>query len=202
LVTITGDDPAVAATIATNVATAASYDARSVLLVDSELSADLVGSLLRVRGSRGLAEILSGSTDWTEAIASATIGRDRMLDVITSGRAGEPVGGYDPAPVRYHLARVARRYDLVVLVAPPAQVRRGADSILPAPDVIYCATLGRTPLHELGATVASLRGSGVRVHGVVLWDAGPPDIEGTSPMYDQADSGASLPISASHSADG
>jgi hypothetical protein len=101
--------------------------------------------------------------------------------------------------MRYRLAQVARRYDLVVLVAPPAHVRRGAASILPTPDVIHCATVGATSLDDLGASVTALRGAGARVRGAVLWNAGPPVIDATSAFDIEQDPRATLPISVGRS---
>jgi tyrosine-protein kinase Etk/Wzc len=177
LVTVSGDETAVAATVAANLAAASTYDARSTLLVDAELSGCAVASVLRVRADPGLADVLAGRVDWTEAVISATIGRERSLDVIPSGAQAEPNDGFDAEPTRHALARIARRYDLVVILAGPAHIRRGDGSILPAPDLIYCARIGHTTIKALRAGADALRGAGARIHGLVLWDADVPLIE-------------------------
>ena len=177
LVTVSGDDTAIAATVAANLAAAATYDARSTLLVDAELSACAISSVLRVRAEPGLGDVLAGRVDWTEAVVAATIGRERTLDVIPSGLCGEPEDPFDAAPTRHALARIARRYDLVVLLAGPNHVRRGDASILPAPDLIYCAQVGYTTLAALRAGAIALRGGGARIRGLVLWNADVPLIE-------------------------
>ena len=174
LLTVSADDTAIAATVAANLAAAATYDARSTLLVDAELSACAVSSILGVRPEPGFGDVLSGRVDWTEAVVPATIGRERALDVIPSGLCGEPADGFDPEPTRHSLARIARRYDLVVLLVGPQHIRQGDRSILPAPDLIYCARIGHTTLHALRAGTQALRGSGARIHGIVLWDADVP----------------------------
>ena len=174
LLTVSSDDTAIAATVAANLAAAATYDARSTLLVDAELSACAVSSILGVRPEPGFGDVLSGRVDWTEAVVPATIGRERALDVIPSGLCGEPADGFDPEPTRHSLARIARRYDLVVLVVGPQHIRQGDRSILPAPDLIYCAQVGHTTVDALRAGTAALRGAGARIRGLVLWKAEVP----------------------------
>ena len=174
LVTVCGDDTAISATVAANLAAAATHDARSTLLVDAELSACAVSSVLRIRAEPGFGDVLAGRVDWTEAVVPATIGRERVLDVIPSGTCGEPDGEFDAAPTRHSLLRIARRYDLVVLLVTPKHVLKGGGSILPAPDIIYCARVGHTTVAELRAQTATLHGAGGRILGMVLWDAEVP----------------------------
>ena len=197
LVTVSGDETAIAATVAANLAAAATYDARSTLLVDAELSACAVSSVLRIRAEPGLGDVLTGRVDWTEAVVPATIGRDRAIDVIPSGTCGEPEGEFDAEPTRHALARMARRYDLVVLVAGPTHVMRGDGSILPAPDLIYCARIGHTTIAALRERAEELRGGGARILGLVLWDADVPLIESRDTAAARARTQDPVPLSAS-----
>ena len=177
LVTVSGDTTSITATVAANLAAAATYDARSTLLVDAELSACAISSILGVRPEPGFGDLLSGRVDWTEAVVPAMIGRERALDVIPSGLCGEPADGFDAAPTRHSLARIARRYDLVVLMVGPQHVRQGDGSILPAPDLIYCARIGDTAIEALSQGTQELRGAGARIRGLVLWNAEVPLIQ-------------------------
>jgi Mrp family chromosome partitioning ATPase len=199
LITVSGDEIEIAATVAANLAAAATYDARSTLLVDAGLSACAVSSVLRVRAEPGLGDVLAGRVDWTEAVVPATIGRERALDVIPSGTCGEPDGGFDAEPTRHALARIARRYDLVVLVADPAHVRRGDGSILPAPDLIYCARIGHTTIDGLRDGAEALRGAGARIRGLVLWDADVPLIESRDTAAARARTEGTIPLTAERS---
>ena len=92
IVTITGDDPGIVATVAANLAASAAYEARSTLLVDVDPTTCSVASVLRIRPDPGLSGIITGSATWPEAIVPTTIGRDRPLDVLPSGtrRSGLP----------------------------------------------------------------------------------------------------------------
>ena len=179
LVTVTGEESDLVAVIGANLAAAAAYDARSTLLVDADLTTSGgVAGVMRLHHGLGLAGVLTGALDWAEAIASTVIGRDRTLDVIPAGVAAGPRVRPSPANAdqRRELARLARRYDLTVVVAPFEHARNVATSVLPSPDVLVVARVAHTPLARLGAIVDDLRSGGLSVHGIVLWDAPLPAI--------------------------
>ncbi len=178
IVTITGDDPGIVATVASNLAASAAYEARSTLLVDVDPTTCSVASVLRIRPDPGLSGIVTGSATWPEAIVPTTIGRDRPLDVLPSGtrRAGLPEPN-TVEEVRKELARMQRRYDFIIIAAPTSYVQRSASSIIPSPDVILCARIAHTTVGGLKTAVDSLRGADMRIHGLVLWDAEMPQLE-------------------------
>src|SRR6202140_2497431 len=178
IVTITGDDPGIVATVAANLAASAAYEARSTLLVDVDPTTCSVASVLRIRPDPGLSGIITGNATWPEAIVPTTIGRDRPLDVLPSGtrRSGLP----EPSvveEVRKELTRMQRRYDFIIIAAPTSYVQRSASSIIPAPDVILCARIAHTTVGGLKSAVDSLRGADMRIHALVLWDAEMPQLE-------------------------
>jgi Mrp family chromosome partitioning ATPase len=178
IVTITGDDPGIVATIAANLAASAAYEARSTLLVDVDPTTCSVASVLRIRPDPGLSGIITGTSTWPEAIVPTTIGRDRPLDVLPSGtrRSGLPEANV-VEEVKKELARMQRRYDFIIIAAPTSYVQRSATSIIPAPDVILCARIAHTTVGGLKTAVDSLRGADMRIHGLVLWDAEMPQLE-------------------------
>ena len=178
IVTITGDDPGIIATIASNLAASAAYEARSTLLVDVDPTTCSVASVLRIRPDPGLSGIITGNATWPEAIVPTTIGRDRPLDVLPSGtrRVGPPAPDV-VEEVRRELARMQRRYDFIIITAPTSYVQRSATSIIPAPDVILSARIAHTTVGGLKSAVESLRGADMRIHGLVLWDAEMPQLE-------------------------
>ena len=178
IVTITGDDPSIVATVAANLAASAAYEARSTLLVDVDPTTCSVASVLRIPPDPGLSGIITGGATWPEAIVPTTIGRDRPLDVLPSGtrRAGIPEPNV-VEEVRKELTRMQRRYDFIIIAAPTSYVQRSANSIIPAPDLILCARIAHTTVGGLKSAVDSLRGADMRVHGLVLWDAEMPQLE-------------------------
>ena len=178
IVTITGDDPGIVATVAANLAASAAYEARSTLLVDVDPTTCAVASVLRIRPDPGLGGIINGGATWPEAIVPTTIGRDRPLDVLPSGtrRSGMPEASV-VEEVRKELARLQRRYDFIIIAAPTSYVQRSAASIIPAPDVILCARMAHTTIGGLKSAVEGLRAADMRIHGLVLWDAEMPQLE-------------------------
>ena len=178
VVTVAGDDASIVATVASNIAAAAAYEARSTLLVDVDPVTSTVASIFRVASNPGLSGIISGTSDWPEAVVQTTIGRDRTLDLLPSGtkRTGAPSTNAAER-IRGDFARMERRYDLIVIAAPIAYVQRGSASIIPGPDVVLCARVAHTRIARIKETVGSLRALDLRIHGLVLWDDDMPVIE-------------------------
>lgn len=178
IVTITGDDPAIVATIAANLAATAAYEARSTLLVDVDPTTSAISGILRVRSDPGLAGIIGGNTAWAEAIVVTTIGRDSSLDVLPSGtrRSGPPFAEIAQR-IRSDFLRMERRYDFIVIAAPLSYVQRDETSIVPSADVIVCARLAHTRIADLQKHVGKLRDMQLTIHGLVLWDNELPIIE-------------------------
>ncbi|HEY8166173.1 MAG TPA: hypothetical protein VIF83_11525 [Gemmatimonadaceae bacterium] len=178
VVTVAGEDAAIVATVAANLAAAAAFEARSTLLVDVDPTTAAIARVLRVRPNPGLANIIAGSAGWGESIVSTTIGRDRPLDVLPSGtrRAGMPSPEVTER-VRGDFARMERRYDLIVIASPIAYLLQRMTTIIPSPDVVLCARVAHTRIADLRRSVEKLREMNLRVHGIVLWDDDQPQIE-------------------------
>jgi Mrp family chromosome partitioning ATPase len=178
IVTIVGDHAGIVGTVASNLAAAAAYEARSTLLVDVDPATSIVASVLRVRPNPGFAGIVTGASDWGGSIVSTTIGRDRPLDVLPSGtkRFGAPSAEVSER-IRSDFTRMKRRYDLIVIAAPTAFVLEETRAVMPSPDVVLCARIGRTRVADLKASVDAFREINLRVHGIVLWDDDLPQID-------------------------
>lgn len=173
MATITGDSPAVSAVVGVNFAAIAADEARGTLLVDTDSASSAVASALQLRPSAGLSAVLAGDTPWSEAIRAARIGRDRVLEVMPSGRGAVNTDQLTTLLQR-DAERLTRRYDAVVLVSTPEQVLAGTASALPVANVVYCARAGRTPVAELQKAVAAIQETGAQLRGVVLWSAPDP----------------------------
>ncbi len=174
IVTVAGEEAEIVATVAANIAVAAVYDSRSTLLVDAEHDAASATSIVGARLAPGVADVLGGMVAWADAITTVTIGRERGLDVIPAGSERVP-DSHPPAaagPVlRDDLTRLARRYDIMIVVAPEGVSQVGPQSVLPGSAAVLCARIAYTTLARLAASAESLRASGMRLAGVVLWDA-------------------------------
>ncbi|MEO5510908.1 MAG: hypothetical protein ABIS27_09765, partial [Longimicrobiales bacterium] len=158
IVTVAGDDAGIVSTVASNIAAAAAYEARSTLLVDVDQVTSTIANIFRIPSNPGLAGIISGASDWAESIVSTTVGRDRILDVLPSGtKRGAAAAGPVAERIREDFSRMERRYDLIVIAAPTAYIQRGSDSIIPGRDVVLCARIAHTKISRLREAVESLR---------------------------------------------
>jgi len=176
-VTVTGDDMDIASVVAVNVAAIAAYEARSTLVIDGDPVTCGVAGALRIPPDPGLSAVLGEKVVLSDAIVFTTIGRDQMLAVLPAGkRAGQPSPG-SVTRVKADLARVSSRYDMIVLAAPLAQTKQDPTTVVLSNDVILCARMARTPLRELSSAVEALRGAGMRIHGLVLWNTESPHLK-------------------------
>lgn len=178
IVTVAGDEGAIVATVASNIAAAAAYEARSTLLVDVDSVTSFVAGIFRIPSNPGLAGMISGRSEWSSSIVQTTVGRDRTLDIMPSGtkRQGPP-GAEMAKKIRGNFARMEKHYDLIVIAAPTGYLQRSRDSIIPGPDVILCARVAHTRLARLREAVESLRVLDLRIQGLVLWNDDLPVIE-------------------------
>lgn len=171
-VTVTGDDPAIAAVVASNMAAVAADEARNTLVIDLDPRCT-ASAALRARAVPGITDILGRKAEWPDVTVPARVGRDKSVDLAPHG-----AGSAGPSEVGELLksaaARLARYYDAIVVAAPADAVIAGVPGTLPSPDVVYCAQPGITPLRELRAHLEKMRAGGAMVRGIVLWDAERP----------------------------
>ncbi|MEO6446323.1 MAG: hypothetical protein ABIZ91_12710 [Gemmatimonadaceae bacterium] len=173
VITVTGDDMFVAATVAANLAAVLANDARITLLVDADFVSEPVRAVLGLPRSPGLAAVLANRRRWSESLISVTVGRGRTLDVLPSGGRAAALGPSESQALREEIQRAARRHDATIVVTTTA----GAKRMRAGDDVIVCATLTRTRAARLRRTVASLHDVGANVRGVVLWQGPLPDVK-------------------------
>jgi len=170
IVTVTGDDSMVSATVAANLAAVVANDARVTLLIDADLALEPVRAVLALPRSPGLAAVLANRRKWSESLIGVPVGRGRTLDILPAGGRATPLGPAESQALIGEVQRAARRHDATIVVGPLATVKkyRAGD------DVVVCATLTHTRLSTLARTVATLIDEGARVRGVVLWDGAIP----------------------------
>jgi len=171
MLTVSGENSLIAAIVAANLGAVAAEEARNVIVIDTDTQLSPVSSALRIAAQPGLQDIIDGRVSWPEATQHATIGRDRVIDVVPSGV------GLAPADVRQvsdllrrDAARMARHYDTILISASKELTLSGLPGVLPRHDVIYCAKLGSTPHSELKNAIQSIRLAGGNPLGIVLWD--------------------------------
>jgi tyrosine-protein kinase Etk/Wzc len=174
-VAITGEEPSVVATVAVNLAAAASRQARHAVVIDGDVTVHSVSAALHVPPAPGATESLTGEVEWPEVIVHAVVGRDRTIDVIPAGRRP----GADEVAVRSlreAVTHLARRYDTVVLSAPWLREVPLERTVAALPGIVIVARTGRTTAVGLKRLVAAIAGAGGSVRGIVAWEAPDPAI--------------------------
>jgi Mrp family chromosome partitioning ATPase len=171
VVAIIGDDADVSAIVAMNLAAIAAEDARSVLVIDAAGRSAAIRSLLPVSGSGDLSEIIANSRSWVDATAHVSVGRDKLIDVVTGARAAAPAALIEL--LNRDKQRLGKYYDTVFVVGGLDLVPSLVDDHSVGGTVIT-ATVGRTPLAEVVRATNALREKTRQVFGVVLWDGPPP----------------------------
>lgn len=169
---VAGDDQSIAAVVAVNLAGVAAGEARNTLVIDLEPSCR-ASAALRTRVRPGIADIALQRSTWPDVTVPARAGRDRSVDVVPCG-TGELDVPAVTALFQRDSARLARYYDAIFVVAAPAQLAAGLPAALLAPDVIFCAQPGITPLRWLKDQLEAITAAGGVIRGVVLWNADRP----------------------------
>jgi len=179
--TITGDEPAVSAVVAANLAAVAADEARNSLLLDFD-PANLVSAAVKVRREPGVSEVVSGSATWPDATVAARVGRDKNVDVVPFGAGRAPAATEIREVLVRDGNRIARYYDAAFAVVSTDQAKSDLATALPSAEVVYCARPGFTSLRALTEQLDAIRNAGPRVRGIVLWNAERPML----PAHDSA----------------
>ena len=173
LATVTGDDPAVSAVVACNLAAVAVDEARHPLIIDLDPSRG-ASAVLQSRSEPGITEVVRDKLAWPDTVVSTTAGRDRSVDLMPFGTGGSLSADEVAAFASAELPRLARYYDAIIVIGTAQQINDGLLKSLPSPELVYCAQPGITPLHELRDELDRMRGAGAVVRGLVLWAAERP----------------------------
>ncbi|HKW10143.1 MAG TPA: hypothetical protein VJO33_07180 [Gemmatimonadaceae bacterium] len=171
MLTISGENSLIAAIVAANLGAVAAEEARNVIVIDTDTQYSPVSSALRIDARPGLEDILNRRVSWPEATRHATIGRDRVIDVVPTGEAPAAPDARQLSDLLHRdAARLARHYDTVLIVASKELTMSGLPAALSMHDVVYCARLGYTRHSDLRLAIQSIRLAGGNPIGIVLWD--------------------------------
>jgi Mrp family chromosome partitioning ATPase len=170
---LTGDEPAVVAAVAINLASIAASDARRVLLLDADPYARLIGQGLQLPPSAGLDLIERGIADPAEVVRAVRLGRAHAFDAIVAGDTLPSI-----AAVRQPMALGAlmARYELTIACAGAEDAREPSPVLDDMTDAVVCVRVGATRLGRLARQLGMLRARGVRVRAVLVWAADPPTL--------------------------
>jgi capsular exopolysaccharide synthesis family protein len=158
-------------TCAINLAVTLVRRGRRVLLIDGDLRRGRIATALGLKRTPGLAEVLLGSADATDAISSVRVD-DGTLSVLTTGARGvETQRLLSSHRLGELFTRLAWAYDVVVIDSPPVNVVGDAALLATHTDaVILVARAGSTTGEALSFGMEQLRGVRAPVVGALLND--------------------------------
>ncbi|WP_242335826.1 MULTISPECIES: CpsD/CapB family tyrosine-protein kinase [Anaeromyxobacter] len=156
-------------TTAANLALTAAQEGRAVVLVDADLRRPSVASLFGLAPRAGVAEVLDGTAELSQAIV-----RVGMLSVLCAGEVRDPVAAIRHPRTAALVEQLRAAYDLVVLDAPPALAFADGERLAGAADAaVLVVRAGATPRQVVRLALESL---GDRAAGVVLNDVDPESV--------------------------
>jgi capsular exopolysaccharide synthesis family protein len=157
---------------AANLALSAAWRGRKVLLIDADLRRGMTHQLFGISRERGLAEVLAGTTQLTQAIRIIPLGNGATVHVLPCGdRTGHPAGLFRSGGMSGLLEAFRARYDLVIVDTPP--VNLVSDSLILSQlvdGVVLVARAGQTDSTSLAQASRHLQGAGAPLLGVLLND--------------------------------
>ncbi len=173
MTTVTGDDPVIAAVVASNLAAVAVDEARHPVIIDLD-SCRGASAALQARTEPGITEIVREKLAWPDTVVASSAGRDRTVDLIPFG-SGASLSAAEVAEfASTELLRLSRYYDAMIVIGTAQQIGDGLMKQLPSSELVYCAQPGITPLPQLRDELDRMRDAGAVVRGVVLWAAERP----------------------------
>jgi polysaccharide biosynthesis transport protein len=143
-----------------------------VLLIDADLRAGVVNTVLGFRRTPGLAELLSGTARIEETLRRVVVGENTALMVIPSGALPKAPGRI-LAIEKVHeiLADLAPQFDFVVIDSPPVNLLADAALLGSAADgVILVVRAGHTQTDDLRYAMEQLEATRAPVIGTLLND--------------------------------
>lgn len=153
-------------TLATSLAAFAAYSGRRVLLLDVDLRAPSLESVLKAVPRAGVVECLSGQATLEEAIGRDDIGFDYLL---VKQRSSNPTHLLGSARCRDLLVELRRRYDLIVLdSAPLLGLTDSKVAACLADQVVFAIRWARTDAEVCRECLLELEETGIPLAGVVL----------------------------------
>jgi capsular exopolysaccharide synthesis family protein len=159
-------------TNAINLASTMAERGLRTLLVDADLRRGTVHAAMSFPREPGLTDVLAGSSTIAAVLRSVTVGRDRTLEVLTTGSlTHSPTPLLESQAMRSLMAELRQEYDFIVVDAPPVNIVTDAALLGALADgVLVVARAGTTDAAALSHAVQQLRHVRATILGVLLND--------------------------------
>jgi capsular exopolysaccharide synthesis family protein len=178
LVTSTGPEEG-KSTVLANLGVSLAQSGRRTLLIDTDLRRPVLHRLLDLPRSQGLADVLAGDAELSEAIRQTRI---EDLDLLVCGTMpANPAELIESARLQEMIAQLRGSYDYVLLDSPPAGGLVDASLLSSIADgVLFVVEPRRFDWRILRSAVRQLDRAGARIYGVAINKAPP---ESGNPLH-------------------
>lgn len=171
---IAGPDLEISAATGARLAIAAAADHRNTLIVDLDPQSIALSRTFRERAEPGMRDVLARAFTWREVARAVGSSDGPTITLVPAGtERDDEVTGEARANVLAEFERLQSVHELSLAVAPLSGLDL-AMSLLPGSPILLTAVAGETSVEALVAAVATQRGAGHRVAGLVIWDAPRP----------------------------
>jgi len=156
-------------TTASHLALAHAEQGNKTLLIDGDLRRPSIQKLFKVPNSIGLSNVLLSEIGWEEAVIPS--GAAEHLDVLPAGPPSRQAGDLVGRGLAEILEQACRKYDLVILDAPPLLGFAEPLQMATVVDgVIIVTRAGQTSRNAVGTSIQTLKRLRANLLGIVMND--------------------------------
>ncbi len=154
-------------TFTVNFAVTLAAAGNKVLLVDADMRRGNTHNYFKLERTLGLADVLSGKTDWREAIRTTQV---PTLFLLTTGSLPKNPGELLIGPLTTpFIEEVRNEFDYIVFDCPPLTAIDDAFALVPAADgILFVIRAGQTSLRFAKNALAAVHQRGGQIFGIVL----------------------------------
>ena len=173
---VTGEDPVLNAAVGARLAIAAAADHRATLVADLDTEQIALARIFRAPPEPGFSDALAGAFKWREVARSVGSSDGLTITMLPAGTTrDEPPEDAAREAIRAELEKFRNNFEFTILIASLAELDRALKHV-PASPLVLCGAVGETEVDDFARQGALVQAPGIRLHGLVLWDAPRPNL--------------------------
>lgn len=173
---VTGTDPVVTGAVGARLAIAAAADHRTTLVLDVDPEQIALARVFRAPPEPGFTDALAGAFRWRDVARPVGSSDGLAITMLSAGTTrDEPPEGDALNAARAEFTRFREGFEFTIIIASLRDLPRALATV-PVSPVVLCGSVGRTGVEEFMQHGAELALTGLRAHGIVLWDAPRPEL--------------------------
>ncbi|MEX2180585.1 MAG: hypothetical protein WD771_00950 [Gemmatimonadaceae bacterium] len=171
---VTGADPVITAAVGARLAIAAAADHRATLVAELDPTEIALARIFRGPPEPGFTDAMAGAFKWREVARAVGSSDGLTITMLPAGTVRDvPPDGAALSEVLDEFTRFRNSFEFTIVIAALAALPQ-ALRLVPGSPVVLCGAVGETQVDEFVKQGAAVQVPGVRLHGLVLWDAPRP----------------------------